>query len=184
MAEIRLKQRSDTPAAVAENVVLYTDTSGNLNLRKPDGSILALAAAGNFTLTIPATGTVAMRNTVNTFSEAQTFSVNPIMSGARPAADGTAAFRLFKADGTTALLTADTTNGLINIPALSLDGTPITPGTVMLQPNGVTWTLRTSAADNDWLSVCYGNGRFVVVALSGTGNRVMTCGKALEATGR
>ncbi len=36
------------------------------------------------------------------------------------------------------------------------------------------WTARTSAADNDWQSVTYGNGLFVAVASSGTGNRVMT----------
>ena len=39
---------------------------------------------------------------------------------------------------------------------------------------GITWTSRTSAADNSWNSVCYGNGLFVAVASSGTGNRVMT----------
>ena len=36
------------------------------------------------------------------------------------------------------------------------------------------WTIRTSPADNNWFSVCYGNGLFVAVAYSGTGNRVMT----------
>ena len=36
------------------------------------------------------------------------------------------------------------------------------------------WTLRTPAADNNWQSVTYGNGLFVAVANSGTGNRVMT----------
>jgi len=36
------------------------------------------------------------------------------------------------------------------------------------------WTLRTSAADNTWTSVCYGAGLFVTVATSGSGNRVMT----------
>ena len=39
---------------------------------------------------------------------------------------------------------------------------------------GIDWTSRTSAADNDWYSVTYGNGLFVAVAGSGTGNRVMT----------
>jgi predicted RecA/RadA family phage recombinase len=38
----------------------------------------------------------------------------------------------------------------------------------------VTWTSRTSAADNSWRSVAYGNGVFVAVAQTGTGNRVMT----------
>lgn len=39
---------------------------------------------------------------------------------------------------------------------------------------GVTWTSRTSAADNNWFGITYGNGLFVAVAYSGTGNRVMT----------
>ena len=41
-------------------------------------------------------------------------------------------------------------------------------------PLGIQWTIRQSAADNDWYSVCYGNGLFVAVASSGIGNRVMT----------
>jgi hypothetical protein len=45
---------------------------------------------------------------------------------------------------------------------------------VMTSPNGITWTSRTSAADNSWLDVAYGNGAFVAVSNSGTGNRVMT----------
>ena len=36
------------------------------------------------------------------------------------------------------------------------------------------WTIRSSAADNSWYSVTYGNGTFVAVAPTGTGNRVMT----------
>jgi hypothetical protein len=40
--------------------------------------------------------------------------------------------------------------------------------------DGVNWTSRTSAADNSWVGLTYGNGTFVAVAQSGTGNRVMT----------
>jgi len=38
------------------------------------------------------------------------------------------------------------------------------------------WTIRTSAVDNDWLSVCWSPelGLFCAVASTGTGNRVMT----------
>jgi len=36
------------------------------------------------------------------------------------------------------------------------------------------WFTRASAADNNWAGVTYGNGLFVAVAYSGTGNRVMT----------
>ena len=39
---------------------------------------------------------------------------------------------------------------------------------------GIEWTSRTSAADNEWRSVIYGNGLFVAVSATGTGNRVMT----------
>jgi hypothetical protein len=45
---------------------------------------------------------------------------------------------------------------------------------VMTSPNGITWTAKTSAADNSWRSVTYGNGLFVAVSLTGVGNRVMT----------
>ena len=44
----------------------------------------------------------------------------------------------------------------------------------MTSPDGITWTSRTSAADNNWQSITYGNGTFVAVAWSGTGNRIMT----------
>ena len=44
--------------------------------------------------------------------------------------------------------------------------------------DGITWTSRTSAADNQWRSVAYGDGLFVAVSNTGTGNRVMTSGEA------
>jgi predicted RecA/RadA family phage recombinase len=40
--------------------------------------------------------------------------------------------------------------------------------------DGIEWTIRTSAADNNWRSVAYGDGLWVAVASSGSGNRVMT----------
>ena len=43
-------------------------------------------------------------------------------------------------------------------------------------PDGITWTSQTSAADNGWVSVTYGNGLFVAVSGTGNGNRVMTSG--------
>ena len=36
------------------------------------------------------------------------------------------------------------------------------------------WSIITSAADNNWFSVTYWNWLFVAVAISWTGNRVMT----------
>ncbi len=52
--------------------------------------------------------------------------------------------------------------GVLVMPATSLGAT------------GDTWTIRTSAADHNWNSVTYGNGLFVAVSYSGTGDRVMT----------
>ncbi|MCF7843913.1 FG-GAP-like repeat-containing protein [Candidatus Gracilibacteria bacterium] len=40
--------------------------------------------------------------------------------------------------------------------------------------SGFTWSTSTSAVDNSWQSVAYGNGVFVAVAQSGTNDRVMT----------
>jgi hypothetical protein len=47
---------------------------------------------------------------------------------------------------------------------------------VMTSPDGISWTARSSAADNSWVSVCWSKemGLFVAVASTGTGNRVMT----------
>ena len=47
---------------------------------------------------------------------------------------------------------------------------------VMTSPDGITWTSRTSAANNSWFGVTYANGLFVAVSSDGTGNRVMTSG--------
>ncbi len=46
----------------------------------------------------------------------------------------------------------------------------------MTSPDGTVWTLRTSAADNSWMTVAWSPelGLFCVVANTGTGNRVMT----------
>jgi hypothetical protein len=48
----------------------------------------------------------------------------------------------------------------------------------------LTWTARTSAADNNWYGVTYGNGLFVAIAASGTGNRVMTSPDGITWTAR
>ncbi len=49
---------------------------------------------------------------------------------------------------------------------------------------GVQWTQRTSASNNDWNSVTYGNGIFVAVSSTGTGDRVMTSPDGITWTSR
>ena len=55
-------------------------------------------------------------------------------------------------------------------------------------PPGVNWTSRTPAADNDWLGVTWGGPagqeKFVAVAISGGGNRVMTSPDGVTWTAR
>jgi hypothetical protein len=55
-------------------------------------------------------------------------------------------------------------------------------------PPGVNWTSRTPAAANDWLGVTWGgpagDQKFVAVAISGSGNRVMTSPDAVTWTAR
>ncbi len=48
---------------------------------------------------------------------------------------------------------------------------------VMTSSDAVTWTGRSSATEA-WQSVCFGNGTYVAVANTGTGNRVMTSSSA------
>jgi hypothetical protein len=55
---------------------------------------------------------------------------------------------------------------------------------VMTSPDGITWIIRASAADNVWNSVTYGGGLFVAVSSSGTGNRVMTSPDGITWTSR
>ena len=45
---------------------------------------------------------------------------------------------------------------------------------VMTSPDGITWTIRSSAAANSWYSVTFGNNLFVAVSNTGSGDRVMT----------
>ena len=50
--------------------------------------------------------------------------------------------------------------------------------------DGVIWTSRTSAADNSWRGVTYGNGTFVATSITGSGNRVMTSPDGITWTSR
>jgi len=69
----------------------------------------------------------------------------------------------------------------------SIAGYPELREAIGTVPDGVgTWTARTSAADNDWFSVCWSPelSLFCAVAASGTGNRVMTSPDGINWTAR
>ena len=79
--------------------------------------------------------------------------------------------------------TSGTTAGGTNV---TITGTGFTgaTGVRMGEQAGITWTIRTSAADNNWRSVTYGNGLFVAVSQNTTGNRVMTSPDGVTWTSR
>ena len=54
----------------------------------------------------------------------------------------------------------------------------------MTSTDGITWTIRTSAVNNEWRGVAYSNGLFVAVASTGSGNRVMTSTDGITWTAR
>ena len=56
----------------------------------------------------------------------------------------------------------------------SVSPTPITFAEVMMVNQHSVWKSRTSAADNEWYGVTFGNNLFVAVSSTGSGNRVMT----------
>jgi hypothetical protein len=57
---------------------------------------------------------------------------------------------------------------------------------VMTSPDGISWSSRSSAADNAWTSLCWSPQRELLVAAasSGTGNRIMTSADGLSWTVR
>ena len=54
----------------------------------------------------------------------------------------------------------------------------------MTSSDGINWTIRTSAVDNGWTSVTYGNGLFVAVARTRPSDRVMTSSDGITWTSR
>jgi hypothetical protein len=81
------------------------------------------------------------------------------------------------------------TDYTVKIRAVNIAGGGTASAAVTVTPQngqqaGVKWTSRTSASDNSWFSVTYGNGIFVAVAGFGTSNRVMTSSDGITWTTR
>ncbi len=96
--------------------------------------------------------------------------------------DSTTGFQIQDADGGTPILNVDTDNERVGIGTAAPSDKLEVVGDIVSK--GTSWTTRTSAADNNWQSVTYGNGMFVAVAGSGTGNRVMTSPDGINWTTR
>ena len=76
-------------------------------------------------------------------------------------------------------------NGIFVGVGFSNVGSPGVPtGFAATSPDGINWTARTPAANNWWQAVAYGNGLFVAVSRTGTGNRIMTSPDGITWTSR
>lgn len=60
----------------------------------------------------------------------------------------------------------------------------VTMAAVDCSNDGINWTSRSSAADNNWRGLTYGDGLFVAVSEGGVGNRVMTSPDGINWTSR
>ena len=89
-----------------------------------------------------------------------------------PETDSTTAVQITKANGTTPILNVDTVNNNVGIGTSTPTSELEVVGDIISQ--GTSWTIRTSAVDHAWRSVCYGNGLFVAVSNTGQVGRVMT----------
>ena len=139
---------------------------------------LTFSAGGtnqNITLTPSGSGFTILNGNIGIGTTAPTRRlaiVDPGVGFDRPALD------------TLAMFTADTERmridsaGNIGIGAtaprerLEVAGNIMATGNIF--PAGTIWVMRNSEVTNDWGSVTYGNGLFVAVSWSTTGNRVMT----------
>lgn len=125
MSKIILAEQASAPDTPGSGkVAIFVDTNGDLAWKDDAGNVIKIAAAGSYTLTIPATGTAALRDVAQTFSAAQTFSDALVAPGMKPAADSTTALQLQKNNGT-AVLTVDTTNSKVDVAALKINGVDV-----------------------------------------------------------
>ena len=140
-------------------MAIFVDTNGDLAWKDDEGNVIKIAAAGSYTLTIPATGTAALRDVAQTFSAQQTFSQAPIAPGMKPAADSVTAIQLMNAAGT-AIATLDTTNSRMILAALGVG----VAGNLLQRPVAgvVRQSLETTTLANDGtLAISTTNSGFV-----------------------
>jgi hypothetical protein len=81
-------------------------------------------------------------------------------------------------------LTIETGKLTLATTTLSINGDYTNNATLNITAENTQWTSRTSAANNGWYSVTYGNGLFVAVSDTGTNNRVMTSPDGITWTSR
>jgi hypothetical protein len=165
-------------------------------------TVTATNASGSATQAFTLTVTEALAAPAFTLSSSsETRTVNTAATGFTINSTGGAIASYAISPSAPAGLTFNTTTGALSgtptsaqsataytVTATNATGSATRTFTLTVAPvayaDGITWTSRTSAADNGWTSVAYGNGTFVAVAQSGSGNRVMTSPDGITWTSR
>ena len=165
-------------------------------------TVTATNASGSATQAFTLTVTEALAAPAFTLSSSsETRTVNTAATGFTINSTGGAIASYAISPSAPAGLTFNTTTGALSgtpsstqsattytITATNATGSATRTFTLTVAPvayaDGITWTSRTSAANNNWVGVTYGNGIFVAVSWSGTGNRVMTSPDGITWTAR
>lgn len=200
MSKIILAEQAsapDTPGA--DKVAIFVDANGDLAWKDDAGNVTKIAAAGSYTLTIPATGTAALLGTAQTFSAVKTFDNVLVAPGMKPAADSTTALQLQKSNGT-AVVTIDTTNGIVLLDKLQIgaataqlyryaagvmrqqiEGVSLANNATMIVNNdsayGLVWVFNQSDGPTGLIGVAGGAGTLIYgsgAAFSGTAGNAGT----------
>jgi hypothetical protein len=156
----------------------------------PSDTSRAPAASPTFTGTVTIPTATVNTNTTQAASTAfvigQAATASPLMAGTATVGVATRFARedhIHPSDTSRAPTASPTFTGIVTVPTPANGDNSTKAATTAFINNllsgnsisdGITWTARTSAADNQWQSICYGNGLYVAVAGTGTGNRVMT----------
>jgi hypothetical protein len=115
--------QSSNPSTPGSGFVLFAESAGKLAYKRPDGFVRKFdfgSPTADRTITFTdADITVAGTNVAQTFSATQTFSSNSVIVGLQPASDSTTAIRVYKADGSTVILTVDSTNRTLTVTGTS-----------------------------------------------------------------
>jgi hypothetical protein len=82
MSQVILAEGANPSTPSTGKATIHIDASGNLCKTDDAGNTMVLACAGDFTLTIPASGTVALLGVAQTFTGAQSFHKRMLVDGA------------------------------------------------------------------------------------------------------
>jgi hypothetical protein len=169
-----------TLKALADSVA----TRGTVTSVSGTGTVNGISLSG----TVTSTGNLTLGGTLSNVNlTSQVTGTLPVANGGTGVSSLTAN-KVLVGNGTDTVLTPtnlhwDNTNSRLGI--------GITAPRVALEVNADqiidasnVWTARTSAADNNWFGVTYGNGLFVAVAATGSGDRVMTSPDGITWTAR